>query len=164
MPFPCRIHPILAAFLLLLPAGSRLPAQQTQPYNFQPVTIIAGGYVPDLVAHPTAPGVIYARTDIGSVYRWNASKRPGRRSPISTPPASTILTTRRALPSIRTTPIASTSSPVCASTRTVAHSSSPTTGAQPSRRTTLRLRCAPTATVVPPANASPSTRSSQTSC
>ena len=71
MPFPCRIHPILAAFLVLLAASFRLPAQQTEPYNFQPVTIIAGGYVPGLVAHPTAPGVIYARTDIGSVYKWN---------------------------------------------------------------------------------------------
>ena len=27
--------------------------------------------MPDLIAHPTQPGLIYARTDIGSVYRWN---------------------------------------------------------------------------------------------
>jgi oligoxyloglucan reducing-end-specific cellobiohydrolase len=65
-----RIVPLLAAI-----AVSALPAlaQQTQPYKFQPVTIVAGGYVPGLVAHRTAPGVIYARTDIGGVYRWNGS-------------------------------------------------------------------------------------------
>ena len=41
-------------------------------YVWQPVRIVAGGYIPGFVAHPTEPGLIYARTDIGSVYRWNA--------------------------------------------------------------------------------------------
>jgi len=30
-----------------------------------------GGFVPSIVFHPTAPGVAYARTDIGGVYRLN---------------------------------------------------------------------------------------------
>jgi hypothetical protein len=121
-----RIVPLLAAI-----AVSALPAlaQQTQPYNFQPVTIVAGGYVPGLVAHRTAPGVIYARTDIGSVYRWNGSNETWTPLTDFHSPASTTSTARRALPSIRTTPTASTTPPVCTSTRTVAHSSSPTTGA-----------------------------------
>ena len=54
--------------------AERVPT--TQSYTFNPVTITAGGYVPGLIAHPKQPGLIYARTDIGSVYRWDlASSR-----------------------------------------------------------------------------------------
>jgi len=47
------------------------PAGPRSSYTWKPVRIVAGGYIPGLVAHPTQPGLIYARTDIGSVYRWN---------------------------------------------------------------------------------------------
>lgn len=30
-----------------------------------------GGFVPSIVFHPTEPGVAYARTDIGGIYRLN---------------------------------------------------------------------------------------------
>lgn len=56
-----------APFLLLI----GLYAQFNRAYVWNPVRIVAGGYIPGLVAHPTQPGLIYARTDIGSVYRWN---------------------------------------------------------------------------------------------
>jgi hypothetical protein len=51
-----------------------LAQQHSQPndYVYRSVTITAGGYVPRLIAHPTEPGLIYTRTDIGSVYRWEA--------------------------------------------------------------------------------------------
>lgn len=58
---------LCAAPLLLL----RVYGQLDDAYVWRPVHIVAGGYVPGFVAHPTAPGLIYARTDIGSVYRWN---------------------------------------------------------------------------------------------
>ena len=60
---------VCAAPLLLL---LRLNGQIDDSYIWRPVRIVAGGYVPGFVAHPTQPGLIYARTDIGSVYRWNA--------------------------------------------------------------------------------------------
>ncbi len=49
-------------------------APRVQSYDFNPVHIVAGGYIPGLVAHPTEPGFIYARTDIGSVYRWDTAQ------------------------------------------------------------------------------------------
>jgi hypothetical protein len=42
-----------------------------QPYNWKNVAIKGGGFVTGLITHPNAPGVVYARTDIGGAYRWN---------------------------------------------------------------------------------------------
>ena len=61
---------LCAAPLLLL----RVYGQLDDAYVWRPVHIVAGGYIPGFVAHPTAPGLIYARTDIGSVYRFNAHR------------------------------------------------------------------------------------------
>jgi hypothetical protein len=50
------------------------PTAPTEKYSFNPVTIMAGGYIPDIVAHPTEHGLFYLRTDMGGVYRWNKAK------------------------------------------------------------------------------------------
>jgi len=68
-----RKCPIAVACLLAVLALARLHGQLGNSYSWKPVRIVAGGYVPGLVAHPSQPGLIYARTDIGSVYRWNAN-------------------------------------------------------------------------------------------
>ncbi len=71
--FSCFGFSCLAVSLLtsMCALAQRVPTAQA--YTFNPVRIVAGGYMPGLIAHPTQPGLIYARTDIGSVYRWNAS-------------------------------------------------------------------------------------------
>jgi xyloglucan-specific exo-beta-1,4-glucanase len=38
--------------------------------RWQSVKYGGGGYVPGLIFHPTTPNLVYARTDIGGVYRW----------------------------------------------------------------------------------------------
>ena len=70
---------LMATLLSVLLTALNLWAQNgSDEYVYRPVTILAGGYVPDLVAHPTEPGLMYARTDIGSVYRWERENQRWR--------------------------------------------------------------------------------------
>ena len=48
-------------------------APQQTAYNWKSVQIVGGGFVDGVVFHPTAAGVRYARTDMGSAYRWDVA-------------------------------------------------------------------------------------------
>ncbi len=53
------------------PAEAATPA--TTAYSWKSVAIGGGGFVPNIVFNTGAANIVYARTDIGGVYRWNQS-------------------------------------------------------------------------------------------
>jgi photosystem II stability/assembly factor-like uncharacterized protein len=45
------------------------------PYAWKPAPFGGGGFVDGFVFHPTQPGLLYARTDIGGCYRWDPATK-----------------------------------------------------------------------------------------
>ena len=64
---PAQIRRLGVILAMLMPAV----ASFGQSYNWKPVAIKGGGFISGIITHPNAPGVIYARADIGGAYRWN---------------------------------------------------------------------------------------------
>ena len=52
-------------------AASPARAAAADPYSWRNVRIDGGGFVPGIVFNETERDLIYARTDIGGVYRWD---------------------------------------------------------------------------------------------
>ena len=52
-----------------------VPSDSNDDYAFSRVAMTAGGWVTGIVAHPSQPDVMYARTDVGGAYRWNPTTR-----------------------------------------------------------------------------------------
>ena len=65
---PMTLAPVVALALALL--AGRASAQQV-PYVWDSVAIGGGGFVTAVVPSRAAPGVAYARTDVGGAYRWD---------------------------------------------------------------------------------------------
>ena len=68
---------VLIAVAFLIPVSAQNPAGKpaSETYTWKSVQIVGGGFVDGIVFHPTAKGVRYARTDMGSAYRWNEQTR-----------------------------------------------------------------------------------------
>src|SRR5258707_343278 len=73
--------PIIFTFSALFNLTGSASAQTSPSYTWKNVKIVAGGFITAIVPHPTVPGLMYVRTDIGGAYRYDA--HVGRWTPLT---------------------------------------------------------------------------------
>ncbi|MER7417177.1 cellulose binding domain-containing protein [Micromonospora peucetia] len=68
---------LVAAAVVATPftAAGAPTAAAAEPYTWKNVRIDGGGFVPGIVFNPTEKNLIYARTDIGGMYRWEQARQ-----------------------------------------------------------------------------------------
>ncbi|MFZ6029200.1 MAG: xyloglucanase [Chloroflexota bacterium] len=67
---------LLLALMAVLNRAARpmtARAAEEQPYTWQNVEIVGGGFVPGIIFNPSEEGLVYARTDIGGAYRLDTA-------------------------------------------------------------------------------------------
>ncbi|MEJ2415854.1 MAG: exo-alpha-sialidase, partial [Exilibacterium sp.] len=68
-----KVWPLFGITLLTLVWQSATAQTANEPYRWDNVAIGGGGLVSGLVPSKSEPDLLYARTDVGGAYRWDAS-------------------------------------------------------------------------------------------
>lgn len=77
----CQVCPCRAVAIQSAHAGTGNPTAargaggtvSSTPYAWNNVVILGGGFVSGIIFSPVEKGLVYARTDVGGAYRWNAA-------------------------------------------------------------------------------------------
>src|SRR5262249_49149380 len=63
----------LGTLLAVLSYSTQADDLKAARYTWRNLEWGGGGYVNGIVAHPSAPNLLYIRTDVGGCYRWDAA-------------------------------------------------------------------------------------------